>query len=76
MTCYFYCYLIILALFAAVVLYNDSQYKIEKFRPYYNGTRLCNNRGCDVRYVRDMGTYYCPNKEYLARNTPEGMFKL
>jgi hypothetical protein len=76
MTCYFYCYLIILALFAAVVLYNDSQYKIEKFRHYYNGTRLCNNRGCDVRYVRDMGTYYCPNKEYLARNTPEGMFKL
>ncbi len=34
----------------------------ENFVIYSPGTRLCNNRGCDIRYVKDMGTYYCKHK--------------
>jgi hypothetical protein len=36
---------------------------LEKFWVYGGGTRICNNRGCDVRLVQDHGTYYCRNKK-------------
>ena len=60
----FICLLLLLFIFC---LCCDNSNKVEKFRPYYSGTRLCNNRGCDTRYVQDKGTYYCPLKVYNKR---------
>jgi len=57
-------FIVIISLLFILCLSYDNNNKIEKFRPYYNGTRLCNNRGCDTRYVQDKGTYYCPLKVY------------
>lgn len=42
------------------IIYNKN---LEKFWVYGAGTRICNNRGCDTRYVQDKGTYYCKNKD-------------
>jgi len=49
-------------LFVLSIYFICSDNNVEKFRVYSAGTRLCNNRGCDIRLVEDKGTYYCPKK--------------
>ena len=64
-----YNYLLYVFIISSLLIIFLSDYfrlntNIEKYRPYYHGTRLCNNRGCDVRYVVDKGTYYCRKDRY------------
>jgi len=42
-----------------------SKKNLEKFWAYGAGTRVCNNIGCDIRYLQDKGLYYCKNKENI-----------
>lgn len=55
---YFISFFLILLVIALVYMSKN----LENFVIYSPGTRLCNNRGCDIRYVKDMGTYYCRHK--------------
>ena len=51
-------------LFVLSIYFICSDNNVENFRVYSAGTRVCNNRGCDIRLVEDKGTYYCPKKNY------------
>ena len=49
-----FCILLIILIIIIIKYYCFS--RIESFQMTYAGTRLCNSRGCDVRYVTE-----CPS---------------
>lgn len=46
-----FCILLIILIMIIFKYYYFS--RIESFKMIYGGTRLCNSRGCDVRYVTE-----------------------
>jgi hypothetical protein len=44
-----------------IVLYPYINKNLETFWVYGLGTRICNNRGCDIRYDKGMSKHSCNN---------------
>ena len=57
--------ILVLIAIITLVIYVLSKKNLEKFWAYGAGTRVCNNRGCDIRFLQDKGLYYCKNKEHI-----------
>ena len=58
----FYFIIFLILLLIICYLYKNYNYyymPLEPFRMVYAGTRLCNSRGCDVRYVRECEKGLC-----------------
>ena len=51
--------IIIFSIFIIYIYIYTNYYLVEKFPRVYAGTRLCNFRGCDVRYVTEYNGKLC-----------------
>jgi len=50
---------VIILIYIYIKYLYSQQSSLESFNVLYAGTRLCNSRGCDVRYVKECEQGMC-----------------